>query len=113
MRVLTAVLVLVFVGGSLGGAQSTTDPAKSASGKKPSTVDTVVTGQHFGYMNDELYLKLDDGKKLTLTVDIPGDKDGKWRKDHRTMSRITVTYHVKPGGELVATSIKKADEPTK
>jgi hypothetical protein len=72
--------------------------------------DTVVTGQHRGFTNNKLYLKLDDGTELTLIVDIPGDKDEKWHKDFKTLSRITVTYHKNAEGKLVATSIKKSDK---
>lgn len=72
--------------------------------------DTVVTGQHRGFTNNKLYLKLDDGTELTVIVDIPGDKDEKWHNDFETLSRVTVTYHKTPEGKLVATSIKKADK---
>ena len=72
--------------------------------------DTVVTGQHRGFTNDKLYLKLDDETELTLLVDIPGDKDQKWHKDFETLSRVTVTYHKNADGKLVATAITKADK---
>jgi hypothetical protein len=67
------------------------------------------TGQHRGYTNDRLFLKLDDGKEMTFLVRIPGDKDWKWHKDFETLSRITVTYHTESGQDLpVATAIRAA-----
>ncbi|HKD11524.1 MAG TPA: hypothetical protein VKE50_05585 [Thermoanaerobaculia bacterium] len=67
------------------------------------------TGQHRGYTNDRLFLRLDDGKEMTFLVKIPGDKDWKWHKDFETLSRITVTYHAESGQDLpVATAIRAA-----
>jgi hypothetical protein len=66
------------------------------------------TGQHRGYTNDKLHFLPDGGKELTLKVQIPGDKERKWHKEHEALSRVTVTYHKAADGSLVATSIKKA-----
>jgi hypothetical protein len=82
--------------------QGKSEPQKASSG------DTVVTGQHRGFTNDELYLRLDDGKEIKLIVAIPGDKDSKWQDAYQMNSRITVTYHKNGDGKLVATEIKKA-----
>jgi hypothetical protein len=68
-----------------------------------------VMGQHRGFTNDKLYLKLDNEKEMTFLVNIPGDKDWQWHKDFETLSRIAVTYHQGPGEALpVAIAIKKA-----
>ncbi|MGE5208651.1 MAG: hypothetical protein ACM3KL_04890, partial [Alphaproteobacteria bacterium] len=105
MRTLTVfriwlVLGLVACGGSSVVAE---EPAQG------SGASTVVTGEHRGFTNNKLYLKLDDGTELTLVVEIPGDKDEKWHTEFETLSRITVTYHKNAEGKLVVTSIKKAD----
>lgn len=68
----------------------------------------MATGQHRGHTNDKLHFLPDDGRELTLKVEIPGDKSRKWHKDHEALSRVTVTYHKAPDGGLVATSIRKA-----
>lgn len=106
MRVLRTMLVAVSIGGALAGV-SFADQGKPAS-EKASAADTVVTGQHRGFTNDKLYLRLDDDKEITLLVAIPGDKDRKWQKDFEVNSRVTVAYHKDPAGKLVATSIKAA-----
>ena len=68
-----------------------------------------VTGQHRGFTNEKLFLKLDDGKEMTFVVDIPGDKERKWQKDFATLSPITVTYVTgAPGGPPIGTSLKIA-----
>ena len=77
-------------------------------GAKASAGATVATGDHRGYTNDKLHFLPDGGKEITLLVQIPGDKERKWHKDHPTLSRVTVTYQKKPDGSLVATSIKQA-----
>ena len=70
---------------------------------------TEVTGQHRGYTNDRLFLRLDDDKEMTFLVKIPGDKDWKWHEDFQTLSRITVTYHQESGQDLpIATAIRAA-----
>jgi len=106
MRALRIVLLALSVGGALVGL-SIADQGKPA-GEKAAVKDTVVTGQHRGFTNDKLYLRLDDDKEITLVVDIPGDKDRKWQKDFEMNSRVTVTYHPNAEGKLVATSIKAA-----
>src|SRR5262245_18474535 len=106
MRVMRALLVALSVSSAVAGLSSA-DQNKSAS-QKSSATDKVVTGQHRGYTNAKLYLRLDDDKEITLVVDIPGDKDRQWQKDFEVNSRITVTYHQNPEGKLVATSIKSA-----
>ena len=84
---------------------------------KPATAPAkslMATGQHRGYTNDELFLRLDDGKEMTFLVQIPGDKDGKWHDQFKTLSRITVTYHEEPGKKhLIATAIEQAKDPVK
>jgi len=70
-----------------------------------------VTGQHRGYTNEKLFLRLDDGKEMTFVVAIPGDTERKWQKDFATLSRITVTYVPGAAGGLpVATALKNAAE---
>ena len=81
--------------------------AALAAADKPK--EMTVTGQHRGYTNDQLFLKLDDEKEMTFLVRIPGDKDEKWHKDFETLSRITVTYHEEKGQKHpIATAIKSA-----
>src|SRR5450755_71027 len=70
-----------------------------------------VTGQHRGYTNEKLFLRLDDGKEMTFVVAIPDDTERKWPKDFATLSRITVTYVPGAAGGLpVATALKNAAE---
>ena len=72
------------------------------------------TGQHRGYTNDQLFLRLDDGKEMTFLVQIPGDTTWKWHKEFATLSRITVTYETRPNEKLpVAIAIQKAAESPK
>jgi hypothetical protein len=106
MRALRTMLVALSIGGALAGL-STAGQSKPAS-EKAAAADTVVTGQHRGFTNDKLYLRLDDDEEITLLVDIPGDKDRQWQKDFQVNARVTVTYHKNPEGKLVATSIKAA-----
>ncbi len=81
----------------------------AAPAAKTAAHDTVVTGQHRGYTNDELYLRLDNDKEMTFLVRIPGDKDWKWHNEFATLSRITVTYHSEPGEKRpIVTAIKAA-----
>lgn len=108
MRVLMGVVVVAIVGGVLVGQAAGGDQVKASPAAK-AAADKVVTGQDRGFTNDKLYLKLDDGKEITLIVDIPGDKDRKWQNDYKMNSRVTVTYHAGADGRLVATSIKQAD----
>jgi hypothetical protein len=109
MRRATAFRILLVIGAlACGGFSVVAEAPGPAQGTRAS--DTVVTGQHRGFTNNKLYLKLDDGTELTLIVNIPGDTDEKWHKDFETLSRITVTYHKNAEGKLVATSIKKADK---
>lgn len=88
---------------------SVTITAVAAPAAKTAAHDTVVTGQHRGYTNDELYLRLDNEREMTFLVRIPGDKDAKWHDQFATLSRITVTYHSEPGEKRpIATAIKAA-----
>ena len=50
--------------------------------------DTEVTGQHRGYTNNQLFVRLDNEKEMTFIVRIPGDQDRKWQNDFQTLSRI-------------------------
>lgn len=87
-------------------AQSTAAPMAAAVAQTAQ-----VTGQHRGYTNDKLFLRLDDGKEMTFVVAIPGDTERKWQKDFATLSRITVTYGAgAAGGPPVATAIRNAAE---
>ena len=74
----------------------------------PKTLE--ITGQHYGYTNNKLDLKKDNGATMTFLVVIAGDKDNKWQKDFAVLSRITVTYHQGAGDGLpVATAIRQAN----
>ena len=74
---------------------------------KPTDVE--VTGQHRGYTNHELFVRLDNDKEMTFTVRIPGDTSDQWHDQFQTLSRITVTYHEAPGEKHpIATAIKPA-----
>ena len=100
-----AFAVVALLSGSVTTAQTGTAPSSAAAGSQ--TME--VTGQHRGFTNEKLFLKLDDGKEMTFVVDIPGDKERKWHKDFATLSRITVTYVTgAPGGPPIATSLKNA-----
>lgn len=80
-----------------------------AGGAESGTTDLEVTGEHRGYTNDQLFLRISDEKEMTFLVRIPGDKEEKWHKDFQTLSRITVTYHQGPNDKLpVATAIRTA-----
>ena len=83
-----------------------------APAEKPKAADIEVTGQHRGYTNHELYLRLDNGKEMTFTVRIPGDTTDKWQEAYKTLSRITVTYYEAPSEKHpIATAIKSAGPP--
>jgi len=83
-----------------------------APAEKMKAADIEVTGQHRGYTNHELYLRLDNDKEMTFTVHIPGDTTDQWHDAYQTLSRITVTYHEAPGEKHpVATAIKSAKTP--
>ena len=87
-----------------------------ASSKAPATPakSLTATGQHRGYTNDQLFLRLDDGKEMTFIVQIPGDKDWAWHNQFKTLSRITVTYHEGTDKkQLIATAIEQAKAPAK
>jgi len=100
-----AFAVAALLSGGVTTAQTATAPSSAAAGAQ--TME--VTGQHRGFTNEKLFLKLDDGKEMTFVVDIPGDKQRKWQKDFATLSRITVTYVTGvPGGPPIATSLKIA-----
>ena len=73
----------------------------------PSLTDREITGEHRGYTNDRLFVRVSDEKEMTFVVRIPGDQEEKWHTDFKTLSRITVTYHQGPGDKLpVATAIR-------
>jgi hypothetical protein len=100
-----AFAVVALLSGSVATAQTATAPSPAAAG----TQTMELTGQHRGFTNEKLFLKLDDGKEMTFVVDIPGDKERKWQKDFATLSRITVTYVTgAPGRPPIATSLKIA-----
>jgi hypothetical protein len=100
-----AFAVAALLSGGVTTAQTATAPSSAAAG----TQTMEVTGQHRGFTNEKLFLKLDDGREMTFVVDIPGDKERKWQKDFATLSRITVTYVAgAPGGPPIATSLKIA-----
>lgn len=100
-----AFAVAALLSGSVATAQTATAPSPAAAG----TQTMELTGQHRGFTNEKLFLKLDDGKEMTFVVDIPGEKERKWQKDFATLSRITVTYVTgAPGRPPIATSLKIA-----
>ena len=93
----------------LSGGVTTAQTARAPSSAAAATQTMEVTGQHHGFTNEKLFLKLDDGQEMTFVVDIPGDKERKWQKHFATLSRITVTYVTgAPGGPPIATSLKNA-----
>jgi hypothetical protein len=95
-------------------AVTTAQTPKAPSSTTAAAQTTEATGQHRGFTNEKLFLKLDDGKEMTFVVDIPGDKERKWQKDFATLSRIAVTYVPgAPEGPPIATSLKKAAEDEK
>jgi hypothetical protein len=100
-----AFAVLALLSRGVTTAQPATAPSSAAAG----TQTMELTGQHRGFTNEKLFLKLDDGKEMTFVVDIPGDKERKWQKAFATLSRITVTCVTgAPGGPPIATSLKIA-----
>jgi hypothetical protein len=111
----TSIAVFVFaLAALLSGGVTTAQTANTPSSTAAATQTTEVTGQHRGFTNETLFLKLDDGKEMTFVVDIPGDKERKWQKDFATLSRITVIYVPgAPGRTPIATSLKKAAEDGK
>jgi len=93
----------------LSGGVTTAQTVKAPSSAAAGTQTMEITGEHRGFTNEKLFLKLDDGKEIAFVVDIPGDKERKWQKDFATLSRITVTYVTgAPGGPPIATSLKIA-----
>jgi hypothetical protein len=81
----------------------------AASATPSAAQDHEITGDHRGYTNDQLFLRVADDKEMKFVVRIPGDKDEKWHKDFQMNSRITVTYHQGPDDKLpVATAIRTA-----
>jgi hypothetical protein len=100
-RIVPVLAVLVLLGGIVGAARAADAPK-----------DHTVTGQHRGYTNEKLFLRLDDDKEMTFVVRIPGDKDEHWHDQFATLSRITVTYHEEAGAKFpVATAIQQAPAP--
>ena len=83
-------------------------PKAATKDSAPAAKDLTVTGQHRGFTNKELYVKLDNDKEMTFVVDIPGDKSDAWHDQYKTLSRITVTYHEVPGKKPVATALATA-----
>jgi len=82
----------------------------AASATPSAAQDQEITGEHRGYTNEKLFLRVGDDKEMTFVVRIPGDKDEKWHKDFQMKSRITVTYHQGPDDKLpVATAIRAAN----
>jgi hypothetical protein len=77
--------------------------------QQTSSSEAVATGQYRGFTNDELYLRLDDGKEIKLIVAIPGDKDQKWQHAFQMNSRIMVLYHQNGDGKLVATDMTQTE----
>jgi hypothetical protein len=109
LRATSLAMCLLGVSGVLAAGPLTTADGKLSAGAQANVKTSEVTGQHRGYTNEKLFLKLDDDKEMTFVVKIPGDKDDKWHKDFETLSRITVTYYQGPGDKLpVATAIRKA-----
>jgi len=100
-RRLAASIAAILLLGALAAARSVAADAKPASKE--------VTGQHRGFTNDQLFLRLDDDKEMTFVVRIPGDTDRKWHDQFATLSRVTVTYHDEAGEKYpVATAIRQA-----
>jgi hypothetical protein len=86
---------------------------KSAPPKNNPSKETIVTGTHRGYNNDQFFVRLDNGTEMTFLVRIPGDTDQKWHNEFKLNSKVTVTYHQETGEKLpVATAIKKANDAT-
>ena len=106
-----ALLISISLIAGVAFAAPPSSPSKP-SGTSPTSV--TVTGQHRGYTNSELFLKLDNDKEMTFLVQIPNDKEEAWHSQFKTLSRIVVTYHEVPGKkQLIATAIAKADAPSK
>lgn len=100
-------LVLFTAMALLAGAVFAAQPKVSGKTEK----NLQVTGQHRGYTNDSLFLRLDDGKEMTFTVQIPGDTKWAWHDHFKTLSRITVTYHEAPDKkQFIATAIEQAKD---
>ncbi|HEX7254256.1 MAG TPA: hypothetical protein VF376_15355 [Thermoanaerobaculia bacterium] len=81
-----------------------------ASSATPSAAqDQEITGEHRGYTNDHLFLRVSDDKEMTFVVRISGDTEEKWHEDFQPRSRITVTYHQGLDDKLpVATALRAA-----
>ncbi len=94
---------------ALGILLGQTPAATPTVGDSSASGDLEITGQHRGYTNDRLFLRVSDEKEMSFVVKIPGDEGAKWHTDFETLSRITVTYHQGPGDKLpVATAIRPA-----
>ena len=101
-RLAVTTAIALFAPAAILNAQA---PAQSAK-----AVESEVTGQHRGYTNHELYLRLDNNKEMTFIVSIPGDTTDQWHEAFETLSRITVIYHEVPGEKHpIATAIKSAE----
>ena len=108
------ILVLLAAMGSLSGGVLAQQPKATPNASATSAKAITVTGQHRGFTNSELYLKLDNDKEMTFLVQIANDKDEAWHKQFKTLSRIAVTYHEVPGTKFpVATAIAKAEDSAK
>ena len=90
----------------VGKPPTSMPPAAAAS-----AAEKEITGEHRGYTNDHLFLRVSDDKEMTFVVRIPSDKDEKWHKDFQVKSRITVTYHQGSDDKLpIATAIRTASD---
>jgi hypothetical protein len=103
-----SIAVLLFSMAFLPGTGLAQQPKGAAGDSATAAKNLTVTGQHRGFTNKELYLRLDNDKEMTFIVEIPGDKAEAWHDQYKTLSRITVTYHEVPGKKPVATAIAKA-----
>ncbi len=103
---IVALALLAAPGIAAPGTAPARTPATEAAAKAQE-----VTGQHRGYTNDELYLRLDDGREMTFVVRIPGDKEARWHEQFATLSRITVTYQQAASDKKpIAVAIRKAEK---
>lgn len=98
----TALIVVAAATAITLHAQAPADGTKAA--------DLEVTGQHRGYTNHDLFLRLDNDNEMTFTVRIPGDTTDQWHDAFETLARVTVTYHEAQGEKHpIATAIKSAE----
>jgi hypothetical protein len=74
-----AFAVAALLSGGVTTAQTVKAPSSAAAG----TQTMEVTGQHRGFTNEKLFLKLDDGKEMTFVVDIPATRNENGRRISR------------------------------